>query len=202
MPKRPTVSLVNGSESEQLLQEKLFALFEQYGLERWLYAERVNLEDGAVPHSHPVLTLTPESRLTDYATDPERLLSVYVHEQLHWFTLLDDPARDRPRINAELRARYPDLPVGFPDGCRSEFSNYLHIVVNFFEYAALRELLGDERAKGMIERHPGYRAIYAIVLKDDADLERLFSDCGLVLPNQPPAVKRFHIPSSRKPLNI
>lgn len=103
------------------------------------------------------------------------------------------------RLNAELRTRYPDLPVGFPDGCRSTFSNYLHIVVNFFEYQAFRELLGDDRARAVIEQHPGYRAIYAIVLRDCEGLEHLFTEGGLILPERPPLEKRFCTPSPRKP---
>ena len=182
MTQRPTITLVNGSESERRLEKMLLALFDRYGLEKWLYTEQVNLEDGATPHSHPVLTLSPWKQ---YLADPERSLAVYIHEQTHWFMSLEDPSRDRERLHAELRGRYPDLPVGFPDGCRSEFSNYLHIMVNFFEYGALRDLLGDDRARAVIEGHPGYRAIYTIVLRDYAELERLFTDCGLTFPERP-----------------
>ena len=191
---RPDITLVNGSESERQLEETLLALFDRYGLEKWLYTEQVNLEDGAIPHSHPVLTLTPKTQRTDYGADPERLLAVYIHEQMHWFLMLEDPARDRERLHAELRDRYPNLPVGFPDGCRSEFSNYVHIMVNFLEYRGLRELLGDDRARAVITQHPGYRAIYAVVLRDYADLEHLFTDCNLTLPGRPPLEKRFRTP--------
>lgn len=198
---RPVITLVNGSESERQLQAKLLALFDRYGLEKWLYTEQVNIEDRAMAHSHPVLTLTPRTRLKNYLDDSERLLAVYIHEQIHWFYNIDDSAKDLERLHAELRTRYADLPVGFPEGCRSEFSNYLHIVVNFFEYRGLRELLGDDRARAIIEGHPGYRAIYAIVLQDYADLEALFTDCGLTMHERPPLGKRFRTPSSRTPPN-
>lgn len=105
--------------------------------------------------------------------------------------MLEDVSMDRRRVSAELRVRYPELPVGYPNGCRSEFSNYLHIVVNSFEYQALRELLGTAEARAVIESHPFYKAIYAIVLRDYVELEQLFTGCGLILPEQPPFDKRF-----------
>lgn len=194
MTQRPNITLANGSESERQLEKTLLALFDRYGLEKWLYTEQVNLEDDAIPHSHPVLTLTPRTQRIDYGADPERLLAVYLHEQMHWFLMLEDPARDLERLHAELRERYPNLPVGFPDGCRNEFSNYVHIMVNSFEYGGLRELLGDDRARAVIQGHPGYRAIYKLVLRDYADLEHLFTDCGLTLPERPPLEKRFRTP--------
>ena len=198
MAQRLTVTLANGSESERQLEETLLTLFDRYGLEKWLHTEQVNPEDGAIPHSHPVLTLAPRKH---YLSNPERLLAVYLPEQMHWFSLLDDASRDSARIGSELRTRYPGLPVDPPDGCGSEFSNYVHIVVNLFEHQALRELLGDDRARTVLEGYQGYKAIYAIVLRDDADLESLFTDCGLTLPGRPPLEKRFRTPSSRKPPN-
>lgn len=197
-PTRPVLTPVNGTESERQMEKMLLVLFDHYGLEQWLYTEQVNLEDGVIPHSHPALTLTPKTQRTDYGADPERLLAVYIHEQLHWFLMLEDPSRDRERLHAELRGRYPNLPVGFPDGCRSEFSNYVHVMVNFFEYEGLRDLLGNDWARAIIEQHPGYRAIYKIVLRDYADLERLFTDCGLTLPERPPLEKRFHTPRPQR----
>jgi hypothetical protein len=194
---RPTITLVNGTEKEQLLQSQLLKLFDRYPLDKWLYTEDVQIEEGVIPHSHPVLTLSPETRGAIYLGHPEQLLSCYIHEQLHWFMSLEDLFRDRERVNAELRARYPNLPVGPLEGCRSEYSNYLHIVVNFLEYQGLRELFGEARAKAMLEHRLYYRAIYEIVLSSGAELERLFTECGLVLPERPPVVKRFRTPSKR-----
>lgn len=74
-------------------------------------------------------------------------------------------------------------------------------MVNFFEYQALRELLGDDRARTVIERHPGYCTIYATVLKDFVRLEQLFTACGLVLPERPPPDKRFRTPTPKGPLS-
>ena len=105
---RPTITLVNGTENERLLEKQLLTMFDRYPLGKWLYTEQVQLEEGAVPHSHPVLTLAPRKH---YLTDPERILAVYLHEQMHWFSLLDDTSRDNAHISTELRARYPNLPV-------------------------------------------------------------------------------------------
>ncbi len=185
---RPTITLVNGTENERLLERQLLTMFDRYELGKWFYTEHVQLEEGVIPHSHPVLTLAPRKH---YLTDLKRILAVYLHEQMHWFSLLDEMSRDNARIGTELRTRYPNLPVDPPDGCGSEFSNYLHIVVNFFEYQALRELLSDDRARAVLGGYRGYKAIYAVVLRDYAELEQLFTKCGLILPEQPPLEKRF-----------
>lgn len=116
---------------------------------------------------------------------------------MHWFSLLDDASIDNRRIHTELRTRYPNLPVSPPDGCGSEYSNYLHIVVNFLEYQALSELLGNDRARKVLAGYRGYKVIYAIVLRDYAELEHLFTDCGLTLPERPPLEKRFRTPRPR-----
>ena len=192
-PVRPSITLVNGTEDEQLLSKQLLVLFDRYPLSKWLYTEQVQIEEGAIPHSHPVLTLTPKTRATDYLSNSEHLLAAYVHEQLHWFMTLDDASKDLDRVYNELHTKYPNLPVGYPEGCRSEFSNYVHVVVNFLEYRALRELLGVASAKAVIERHPFYRAVYALVLKDYEPLGVLLSECGLVPPEQPPADKHFRL---------
>ncbi len=161
----PQFLLVNGTVKERLAQTMLLSWFRRYQLDKWLYAETVQIEEGTIPHSHPVLTLSPTTPWIDYLADPEQLLAAYLHEQLHWFLVLEEKFAGGKQAMVEFRARYPDLPVKLPEGCGSDFSNYLHIIVNYLEYSALAELLGQTTAQSIIGRVPHYTEIYALVLR-------------------------------------
>ena len=80
-----------------------------------------------IPHSHPVLTLN--ARLYN----PEEILCEYLHEQMHWYAERLGCAEEGSPLIAELKRRYPDAPVGFPEGGNDEFSSYLHLLVNWLK---------------------------------------------------------------------
>lgn len=163
------MELANDTDAERLTRDRLLQLCETHPLERWLHTDRIRIDERtAVPHSHPVLTLN-----TRY--DENELLSAYVHEQLHWYVVWPG---DEPEIFAELRARYRGLPVGPPEGCRDEFSNLLHLVVNSLEYASLTELLGKDAARDLLVSKRYYRTIYRTVLADDEQLTALIKAQG------------------------
>ena len=151
----------------------------------------MQLEEGVIPHSHPILTLSPQTRGTDYLADLEQLLGTYIHEQLHWFLLLKNKFEAYKNASAELRSLYPDLPTERPEGCGSDRSNYLHIQVNYLEYRALRELLGEAEAKAVVKSVPYYTAIYALVLRGYEQIGKLMTKYGLIPDEQPPEFKQF-----------
>ncbi len=123
------IVLASGTEAEQQTGGQLLGLFAKYPLDKWRYAERVVIEEGAIPHSHPVLTLN-----TQYLHDRRHLLTDYVHEQMHWFSLLEGTSEAAERAIEEFHGMYPDLPTRRPEGCGSEYSNYLHVLVCYLEY--------------------------------------------------------------------
>lgn len=188
---RPTITLANGTGNEQLFLQKLLELFDRHPPGKWLYTENVRIEGGVIPHSHPTLTLSPQTRATHYLTDSERLLGTYIHGQLHWFLQLKSTFEAYKDASSELRSLYPDLPTERPEGCGSDRSNYLHIQVNYLEYRALRELLGEAEARMVIERVPYYTAIYALVLRDYGQIGKLMTKYDLIPNEQPPEFKRF-----------
>src|SRR5215472_9783943 len=128
----PEIALVKGTERERKTQEMLLSLFERYALDKWRYTEKVRIEGRVIPHSHPVLTLN-----TRHIDDEELLLGTYIHEQLHWFLVLVEKFGNGKRAAKVFREMYPDLPVKLPEGCGSEASNYLHVMVNYLEYCGL-----------------------------------------------------------------
>jgi len=59
----------------------------------------------------------------------------------------------------DLRVLFPKVPVGFPKGGRDEESTYLHLLVCYLEYRADKELLGELKAKQIME-FLGNRPLY------------------------------------------
>lgn len=172
-----TVSLVSGSPREERTRERLLALLDRYNLIKWRFTDRVQIEDDVASHSHPALTLN-----THNADDDALLLAVYIHEQIHWFTLAN-PEQSRCVI-AAFRTMYPEVPVDYPEGCGSERSNYLHLLVCYFEYKGLIELLGPDDARAVMTKciqRPFYRFIYRTVLHDFDAMSETIAACGLSL---------------------
>ena len=77
-------------------------------------------------------------------------------------------SRKARRALKDLRARYPDPPIAFPEGAGSEGSSYLHYLVCYLEYWSMIEVVGPEEArrvmKARCESH--YTEIYKTVLRD------------------------------------
>ena len=63
---------------------------------------------------------------------------------------------------AELRRAYRDVPVGGLDGASDEESSYLHIIVCYAEYQKMKALVGEDRARHLMEfwANDHYRKIY------------------------------------------
>lgn len=158
------ITLKNNSESEARTRERLQKILGQYDLSRWTFTRKVLIEDKVIPHSHPVLTLSTRG-------DGDELLATFVHEQIHWF--LDENSERTEKAKAELKALYPKVPVGPPDGARNEGSSYLHLIVNYLEYEAMRELIGEEKARRLLEGKGYYKWIYKTVLTDTSRLKEV-----------------------------
>jgi len=170
------VELVNNAEDEIQTREQLLALLQQYDLRKWLFTKYIRIQRGAIPHSHPVITLS-----TRYRNDSSRLLATFIHEQLHWFTALH-PSKVNAAV-AGLRALYPQVPVGYPEGSRSEYSTYSHLIICYLEYQALVELVGLQEATRVFDslsKHH-YTWIYKAVRADADRIGAIVRRHGLIL---------------------
>jgi hypothetical protein len=158
----PTVliELAHNTPREQLAKQTLEQVLASYDLKKFTFTRKVIIEQGAVNHAFPTLTLN-----AGFAASPDQLLSTYVHEQLHWH-LRNRDAQQRAAI-AELRNLYPRVPVGLPASAETEYSTYGHLVDCYLEIAADRELLGPERTDAVIRAKPWYTWIYKTVLADE-----------------------------------
>jgi hypothetical protein len=157
---RVKIELAHGTEREQRTKIRLQDLLTKYDLKKYTFTKQVVIEESAINHAFPVLTLNVR-----FANSPDDLLSSYIHEQLHWH-LRERESQQRSAV-AELRRWYPKVPVGLPEGADSEYSTYGHLVDCYLEIVADRDFLGPERTKVVISNKPWYTWIYGTVMRDE-----------------------------------
>jgi catechol 2,3-dioxygenase-like lactoylglutathione lyase family enzyme len=156
----PRIDLINDSATERTTRDQLVELFERHDLSPFEFTEVVRIEDGAVPHSHPVLTLSTRS------PNESALLSTYLHEQLHWFS----SGCASPDGEAELFRRYPDEEIG----------TYIHLHVCWLELDALARYMPRDEVQRFLLSKPYYQDIYRRVVDDDAALGEMYRRYGMV----------------------
>jgi hypothetical protein len=168
------VTTEHDSEDENRTREQLTRLLRSYDLDKWLFTTSVAIDERAIPHSHPVLTLH-----TRHLDNDHQLLSTFVHEQIHWHLVAKaDPTR---LAIGELMELYPSVPAGGREGARDAGSTYLHLIVNYLELQAMRELVGDQQANEVFEfwATDHYTWIYRTVLSDEHRIGEIVARHGL-----------------------
>ncbi|KAM3090099.1 hypothetical protein ACKFKG_30800 [Phormidesmis sp. 146-35] len=150
----------------------------RFDMEPFLFTHQIRLDStlGRGGASHPILSLG-----SLHARDPDRFLSVFLHEQMHWFLCACDLDEVEAAID-EFRSGWPDAP----DPSRSdevgvdEYSTYLHFAVNWLELDALSTLLGTVRARETLSGHSFYRWINSCILRDTDKVADVMSRHGLL----------------------
>jgi hypothetical protein len=148
----------------------------RFDLSPFEYSTQVRIAPTEIPHSHPRITLNT------WVRDDLTLLSMYLHEQMHWYVTWYSHA-DTPRwrrLLSQLRERYPAVPVGGTDGANDEFSTYLHLLVNWLEVEAVSRFIEPDRVVQHVRALPFYRWIYQTVVDDRQSLDLLYRDQGLL----------------------
>lgn len=171
------ITLKNNTPAEAKTKEQLERLLKTYELEKWIFTRKIEIDEKAIPHSHPVLTLSAR-----HLKDDELLLSTFVHEQAHWhFVINDKPTEEAMK---DLKVMFPKVPDKGPEGARSEESTYLHLLVIYLEYRADRALLGELRAKQVLEfwSTDHYTWIYKTVLERPRDIGTILVKHKLMKP--------------------
>jgi len=160
---RIEIELARNTPREQLAKQTLEQVLASHDLAKYTFTRKVVIEQGATNHAFPILTLNPY-----FASSPDELLSVYIHEQLHWH-LRNHGAQQQAAVS-ELRRLYPRVPIGLPASAESEYSTYGHLVDCYLEILADRELVGTERTAAVIQGKPWYTWIYTTVLADEKQI--------------------------------
>lgn len=167
-----SIKLAHNTGRERQTSEQLQKVISSYDLSKYTFTREVVIEERALNHAFPVLTLNV--RFTD---SPDELLSSYVHEQLHWY-LREHDAQQKAAI-AELRQMYPNAPVGLPEGADSAYSTYGHLVDCYLEIQADRELIGPNRTDEVIRNKPWYTWIYSTILRDEQRISDVVDEHNL-----------------------
>jgi len=169
------IRLANNSSTEKATEDLLRKMLEQYDLEPLVFTYDILIKDDAIPHSHPVLTLNG-SMPGDYSS----LLASFIHEQMHWYM----SSRRGAMFAAieELQREYPCLPNEKNKIARSEFSTYLHLIINMLEFQGIERFFGLEQAKMIISQKSYYTWIYKQVLERADCIVAIMSKHDLTLP--------------------
>src|SRR5262245_35556775 len=99
------LSLKTNSPLEQRKKAQIERLAATYDLKKYTLTRDIVIEQGAIAHSKPVLTLNGR-----FLEDDDRALSQYVHEQGHW-VLADRHRGDLRDLFRDLAAAFPRLPT-------------------------------------------------------------------------------------------
>jgi hypothetical protein len=169
------IKLKNGSEIEQRKRDQIERLAQQYDLKKFTKTRDIIIEQGARPHSSPVLTLN--GRFPD---NDDLALAVYIHEQGHWVLMGRLPRMNRELL-ADLYKVAPGLPTEYPQGSGDQVDTYYHLAVCMLEWQGLEELVGAERARKAIDflKSDHYMAIYGAVIDHREELEKVLRQHGV-----------------------
>lgn len=171
------ITLKHGIPREAETREQLLRLLKNYDLSKWIFTKSISIDETSIPHSHPVLTLHAR-----HLRDDDLLLSTFVHEQLHWFLVAQERIGATQQAVKELQGVFPASPTRPPEGSDGEFSTYQHIIVCYLENQAAQELLGELKARQVMEFWTGdhYLWIYKTVLEHPREIGRVVSKYKLI----------------------
>jgi len=139
--------IVFTQEKKDEARQQLRRILSAYTLDPWIVTQEVRIEAGVDPHSHPILTLN-----TRYLDDDEMQLSIFLHEQAHWFvsrSVRPFPPEDDEEPQAvikDLRALYPHPPSA------ADYGAFVHLLVGWIELDAMAELIGEQEARQLLKR--------------------------------------------------
>ena len=148
------------TDRERQTKTELEKIIASYDLSKYVFTRIVVIEEKAMNHAFPALTLNVR-----FLNSDDELLSSFLHEQLHWY--LRDHSRDMEAAVAQLKRFYPRVPVGLPEGADIEYSTYGHLVDCYLEIQADRVLIGRERTDAVIRKKPWYLWIYKTEIEDE-----------------------------------
>jgi hypothetical protein len=158
------IQTAHHSAREQQEKQELEQLLKKYDVKKYTFTNTVIIEERAMNHAFPVLTLN-----VHFLGSDDELLSSFLHEQLHWY-LHDHPVQMEEALT-ELRRFYPKVPVGLPEGADTMYSTYGHLVDCYLEIQADRQLIGPERTDKVIKNKPWYTWIYKTITEDEKRID-------------------------------
>jgi hypothetical protein len=165
----------HGNALEDAKRDQIERLAKQYDLSKYTLTRNIMIEQGAMNHSMPELTLNPR-----FLDNDDLALSAYIHEQGHW--LLVERGRSQNELLFEkLQMMFPGIPTQLPQGSGGLRDTYFHVIVCMLEWQGMEDLVGAQRARSAIEwkQHDHYTSIYEKVLQNREKIETLMQQYGI-----------------------
>jgi hypothetical protein len=170
------VGMKNGTYREKKGKEQIERIVNQYQdrIEKWIFTNKIVIDENVIPFSHPVLTLN-----CNYLDNDLKQLANFLHEEFHWFEEERDTQKEKA-IN-EFKIIFPEVPVKGKTGARNNYSTYLHLIVCDLEFQAMTEVAGAEKARQLLKEWTHYTWIYDKVL-NDGRIREINTKNGFVIP--------------------
>ena len=163
------IQLQHHSMREMQEKSELESLFKKHDLAKYTFTRQIVIEERAMNHAFPVLTLN-----VFYLGSDDELLSSFLHEQLHWY--LREHPNQMQQTMAEVKKLYPKVKVGLPDSADTEESTYNHLVDCYLEIQADRQVIGPERTDRVIKHKPWYTWIYKTINHDEKAIAAIVTE--------------------------
>ena len=124
-----------------LTRQNLEQLLQVYDLRPYLLTLDIQIQSQAYPQTQPILTLS-----TRFAEQPNKLLAVFIHEQLHWWAKTN--SKEIEKAIAEIKNLLPTIP-------EKELGTDLNLaygetIICFFEYKTMIQLLNRKEANKIL----------------------------------------------------
>jgi len=148
--------------------ELLQGFLTHYDLSPWIRVKEINIHQGVPCQSNPFTINTSKNN------KPLCLLATFLHEQIH--RLEEVYPKRFHRAMDKVRELFPTLPK---DLRHESTKAYRHFIVIFFEFDALKKLLGEKKALAVIGEKTQNRWIYKQVLENMPKLRQIYRKHGL-----------------------
>lgn len=165
------IQALNGTNSEIQTMRTVNTFIRKFELQDFIFTRQVTVDENAIPHSHPILTLNCR-----HNENPERLLLCFLHEQFHWYA---SSKRDSAMLAIEdLKSEFLNFSSNI-SGEEDAFSSYLHLIINWLELQAGKQFLGKKLAYDLISKMDVYPKIYLEVIQSESTIEKILKRHGL-----------------------
>jgi hypothetical protein len=124
-----------------LTRQNLEQLLQVYDLRPYLLTLDIQIQSQSYSQTQPVLTLN-----TRFAEQPNKLLSVFIHEQLHWWAT--KKSEEINKAIGEIKSLLPKVPE--KELGTDENLAYLETIICFFEYKTMIQLLNKKEANKVL----------------------------------------------------
>ena len=124
-----------------LTRQNLEQLLQVYDLRPYLLTLDIQIQSQAYPQTQPILTLN-----TRFAEQPNKLLAVFIHEQLHWWAT--KKSEEINKAIGEIKSLLPKVPE--KELGTDENLAYLETIICFFEYKTMIQLLNKKEANKVL----------------------------------------------------